>query len=427
MSKKHLFISAFLLLFLSVGANAQVKKNPFVVNLSEDGKQFIKFGGNVQLWSRYTELNPGSKVGSNTVSGVSDIVIRRIRLQALGMLTPKVFFHLQIGTNNVNFSQNHNAPISALDFLGEYHFAKYLHIGLGLNGWGAGVSRYSAQSSSSQLTLDAPIYQQYNISSTFGNRALSMYAKGEIKKLNYVVAVTNPYKVSTNNLNMNSTVSTLTPNAQFLGRVTYQFFDKESIAEPYSKATYLGKKKILNIGAGYMMQQKAMWRIDTSNALGYIREDMKVFGVDLFYEAPFNDRGAAITTYLSYNNLDFGKNYVRMIATPNPASVGGNGFYGIGTGDIFYGQLAYLLGKNKDESKKARTQFYVASEVAVLDYLKTPMTMFEGGVNYYFAGKFGPKVTLGYQNRAVFENNGGSQLTETTRKGMYMVQFQVSF
>lgn len=427
MFKKQFFVSVFILLFVNIGVNAQVKKNPFVVNLSEDGKQFIKFGGNVQLWGRYTELNPGSKVGSNVTTSVSDLVIRRIRLQALGMLTPKVFFHLQIGTNNVNFTQNKNAPISALDFLGEYHFAKYFHAGMGLTGWGAGVSRYSAQSSSSQLTLDAPIYQQYNISSTFGNRALSVYAKGEFDKFNYVVAVTNPYKVSSNNLGMNSTVSTLTPNAQFLGRVTYQFFDKESIAEPYSKATYMGKKKILNIAVGYMMQPKAMWRLDPSDS-STIREDMKVFAADLFFEAPINERGAAITTYLSYNNLDFGKNYIRKIATPNPASVGGNGFYGIGTGDIYYGQLAYILGKNKDDSKKARTQFYVASEIAVLDYLKTPMTMFEGGINYYFAGKFGPKVTLGYQNRAVFDNvPGNTKLVETTRKGMYMIQFQVSF
>jgi hypothetical protein len=45
---------------------------------------------------------------------------------------------------------------------------------------------YSANSSSSQ-TLDAPIYQQnINISGTFGNRNLSIYAKGLLfDKLSY--------------------------------------------------------------------------------------------------------------------------------------------------------------------------------------------------------------------------------------------------
>ena len=69
--------------------------------------------------------------------------------------------------------------ISLLDAIVEYHFNEHLHIGLGLRAWGAGTTRYSANSSSSQLTLDAPIYQQnINISSTFENRNLSIYAKG---------------------------------------------------------------------------------------------------------------------------------------------------------------------------------------------------------------------------------------------------------
>jgi hypothetical protein len=49
---------------------------------------------------RYTELNPNSKIGDNVVSQ-SDIVVRRLRVQAMGMLTDKVFFHIQFGQNNI--------------------------------------------------------------------------------------------------------------------------------------------------------------------------------------------------------------------------------------------------------------------------------------------------------------------------------------
>jgi hypothetical protein len=39
---------------------------------------------------RYTELNPNSKIG-DVVSQSTDIVVRRLRVQAMGMLTDKVF------------------------------------------------------------------------------------------------------------------------------------------------------------------------------------------------------------------------------------------------------------------------------------------------------------------------------------------------
>jgi hypothetical protein len=53
---------------------------------------------------RYTELNPNSKIGDNVVSQSTDIVVRRLRVQAMGMLTDKVF-HIQFGQNNINFTQ----------------------------------------------------------------------------------------------------------------------------------------------------------------------------------------------------------------------------------------------------------------------------------------------------------------------------------
>jgi hypothetical protein len=52
------------------------------------------------------------------VAKSTDIVVRRLLLQAMGMLTDKVFFHIQVGQNSINFIQNvgpSNSPLSLLD------------------------------------------------------------------------------------------------------------------------------------------------------------------------------------------------------------------------------------------------------------------------------------------------------------------------
>ena len=434
---KTIFLNLLLILKL-FAVEAQETKNPFKVNLSEDGSKYIKFGANFQLWGRYTELNPNSKIGDNVVSHSTDIVIRRLRLQAIGMLTDNVFFHIQLGQNNINFTQNtgpSNTPLSVLDALGEYHFSEKFHLGGGLTGWGAGTTRYSGNSSSTQLTLDAPIYQQnINISSTFGNRNLSLYAKGMFDRLSYRIAITNPYRNATSSLNLNSTVSTNTPKAQYSGMLTYAFADKEANSEPYNKGSYLGTKKIFNIAAGYMKQAKAMWRVDPNNSGGILYEDMNILGLDIFYDKPFSKKGDALTLYAAYNNCDFGKNYIRSIAVPNPAindtsliNGSGNGFIGVGTGDIYYGQIGYLFSKPTNPNIKGRIQVYAAGQIADLEVLNNPMSMYELGANYYLTGTFGPKISLGYQNRAIFEKTSNTAYPQSDRKDMLVLQFQVSF
>ncbi|MDL2144555.1 hypothetical protein QQY79_18670 [Flavobacterium tructae] len=433
----HLRIVLILLFIVVNTINVLAQEKPFnVVNISKDGSQYIKFGMNLQVWGRYAELNEGSKIGTNEVSDAYDIVIRRLRLQAMGMLTENIFFHLQLGQNNINFTQNNgpsNAPLSVMDALGEYHFSKKLHIGGGLTAWGAGTTRYSANSSSSHLTLDTPMYQQFtNISSTFGNRNLSIYAKGDLGKFNYRAAITNPYRNTTDNLGINSSISTQTPRAQYAGILTYSFFDKESLEDAYHKGTYLGTKKILNIALGYMTQAKAMWRLTPDATIAY--DDMKILGFDVFYDSPINSKGAAITAYAAFNNNNYGKNYIQSVNTPNPAigdnsliNGSGAGFIGIGTGNIYYAQLGYLFGKSDNESKKGRFQPYAATQIADLEALDTPMAMYELGVNYYTTGTLGPKFSLNYQNRAVYDKNLTGAYKQSDRLGMVVLQCQVSF
>ncbi|QGK73981.1 hypothetical protein [Flavobacterium sp. SLB02] len=433
----HLRLALILLFIILNTITVLAQEKPFnVVNITPDGTKYIKFGMNLQVWGRYSELNPNSKIGTTEVNDAYDIVIRRLRLQAMGMLTDNIFFHLQLGQNNINFTQNNgpsNAPLSVMDALGEYHFSEKLHIGGGLTAWGAGTTRYSANSSSSQLTLDTPMYQQFaNTSSTFGNRNLSIYAKGYLGKFNYRAAITNPYRNSSNNLGLNSTVSTETPRAQYSGILTYSFLDKESLEDAYHKGTYLGTKKVFNIALGYMTQAKAMWHLTPDATVAY--DDMKVLGFDVFYDSSINTKGAALTAYAAFNNNDYGKNYIQSVNTPNPAigdntliNGSGAGFIGVGTGNIYYAQLGYLFGKSDNEAKKGRFQPYAATQIADLKALDTPMTMYELGVNYYTTGTLGPKFSLNYQNRAVYDQTLIGAYKQSDRLGMVVLQCQVSF
>lgn len=434
----HIRIILILLFILLNTISLFAQEKPFnIVNITPDGSKYIKFGMNLQVWGRYSELNPGSKVGTTQVDDTYDIVIRRLRLQAMGMLTDNVFFHIQLGQNNINFQQNSgpsNAPLSIMDAIGEYHFNSKLHIGGGLTAWGAGTTRYSANSSAAQLTLDTPMYQQFiNTSSTFGNRNLSIYAKGYLGDFNYRAAITNPYRNNVSNLGANATLSTETPRAQYSGILTYSFLDKEPIDDPYHKGTYLGTKRIFNVALGYMTQANAMWYQNSDATIAY--NDMKVLGLDVFYDSPIGNNGAAITAYASYNNNDYGKNYIQSVSTPNPAigdntliNGSGAGFIGVGTGNIYYAQVGYLFKNSDNKENKGRFQPYLATQIADLQALNKPMTMYEIGANYYTTGTFGPKFSLNYQNRAIYDNTVvNTKYSQVDRLGMVVLQCQVSF
>jgi hypothetical protein len=54
------------------------------------------------------------------------------------------------------------------------------------------------------------------------------------------------------------------------------------------------------------------------------------------------------------------------------------------------------------------------------------MSLYELGANYYLTGTLGPKLSLGYQNRAIFWKTG-IQYPQSDRKSMLVLQFQISF
>jgi hypothetical protein len=433
--KKHALKGTLVLLivFFKFSSIAQVK-----VNLNEEGSHYVKFNFVNQIWLRSTETNPGSTVFGDKVGNVLDIGLRRTRLSVSGQVSDRVYFFTQFGQNNFNYLSKKYAGSFFHDAIVEFDVAKKaLSIGGGLTGW-SGLSRYASPSVGSIMTLDAPLYQQATngVNDQF-LRKLSIYAKGKLGKLDYRLILTNPMAVqnatvSINGISATSEFSTKPPKMQSQAYFMWQFIDQESNRNPYTVGTYLGQKKVFNIGAGVIYQPKAMWHLNAVSDTVY--SPMLLVGGDVFLDLPLNsEKLNAITAYASCHYFDFGSDYIRNVGVMNPANGinasgtfngAGDAFPMIGTGGVAYAQFGYLF--NKDLLKgHGLIQPYIACQFANYKALDDPMVMFESGLNWYVNGTHGTKLTVNYQNRPVFVQQG-TIVSNTQRKGMIQLQLQLS-
>jgi hypothetical protein len=457
-------------------------KDGFKFNFNEDGSTWAKINFVSQLWLMDNQNNPGSNVNGIATPTSYNIGLRRTRVTISSQVTDKVFIFGQIGSDGISpLTSGRSLPLTMLDMTVEYKLlGKYLTMGGGLSGWD-GLSRYSNPSVPSVLGLDMPLYQQATVNITDNTvRMPGIYAKGLLGKFDYRVAVDLPYPTTTttawtntltvasttNNPQFNaSTFATNKVQPQFQGYFKYQFFDVESNLTPGTAGSYLGQKKVFNIGAGFRYQQNAMWHADynqggataatqTLTLKDTARTAMFLWSVDLFYDAPINkDKGTALTIYAAYSNYGFGQNYIRnsnplnpatgVFANPaaragtpavtggfNPAlssfSGTGNQFAMIGTGSIYYAQAGYLLPRFKNG-----TQFQPYGQMMYANYqaLKDPVMLWDLGVNYLIKGH-NSKFSLDYQSRPVFNlSTTDYQIHEvkSARRGMIVLQYQIAF
>jgi len=408
--------------------------------LNASGSHFLKATLVSQIWGRYSEMNPGTKIYDTPVNAYGDIGIRRLRIQAFGQVTDRLFFYTQFGENNFNFLAKRNVGSYFHDAVTEYKILPQLSIGGGLTGW-SGLSRFASPSVGSIMGIDAPLYQQATNGATDQFlRKLSIYAKGQIGRLDYRVALTSPMAVQNTvasaaplAIGKDAQFSQAAPKLQTQAYLFWQFLDKEANILPYTTGTYLGKKKVFNIGAGFIHQKDAMWYLnadaDTTST------DMLLLGVDAYLDMPVNKNGSAISAYLAYNDFNMGPNYVRNNAPMNPATgVGTQASYNgagiafpmIGTGQTLYGQFGYKL-KDNLLGDNGTLMPYVTAQYSQFKKLDDPMLMFSGGVNWFIHGTHQGKLTLDYQSRPVFQfDTPTGEFLQTSRKGALTLQYQIS-
>ncbi|MGE0931469.1 hypothetical protein [Peijinzhouia sedimentorum] len=414
------------------------KRKELVIYFNQDGSHYLKATFLNQIWIRYNESNPGTTVFGTPKSSTLDLGLRRTRIQLFGQISDKIFVYTQFGTNNINYISPRKQGLFFLDAVTELKIVdQKLSLGSGLTGW-SGLSRYASPSVGSILTLDAPLYQQStnDINDQF-LRKFSLYAKGKLGKLDYRIAISDPMAIQNSTaqkstIQENSLFSPKPAKLQFQGYFMVQLKDKESNLTPYNVGTYLGKKHILNFGAGFISQKDAMWHL--SNSGDSLSTNLGLFALDVFYDMPLNvEKGTAFTAYGSISHSDYGKNYIRNLGVMNPANGvnsqgsfngGGNSFPIIGSGNTFYAQFGYLLKQNL-LGDYGTLQPYSSVQVSNLDLLNDSMVMYEAGINWLIEGNRS-KISLNYQSRPVFDTNASDKIVLVSRKGMITLQTQIS-
>ena len=99
---------ALLCLYSLVQAQDKPKElTELKLNLNDTGSHYIKATFLNQVWLRYDQSNPGTRVLGEPKNETFDIGLRRTRFQLYGQMTDRVFFYFQFGQNNFNYlSQN---------------------------------------------------------------------------------------------------------------------------------------------------------------------------------------------------------------------------------------------------------------------------------------------------------------------------------
>ncbi len=397
--KKKILILTLLWGILSI-INIQAQDNPptddthtykpLKLKLNDDGSKYLRFIMWHQLWMTSNNLSNDSKAQAN-------FSIRRSRLLAYAQISPKFLILTHFGLNSLNASNmtslgnNGDTPQLFLHGAwGELKVNDELYIGAGLHYW-RGLTRLNNQSTLNFMTLDQhrPFYAWHSLGVTdqFA-RHVGVYAKGSIGKFEYRFAANNPIRATLgegrdfsasfnvdgiprssltyNGVSIQNADNDPVGNMVYEGYVKYNLFDNESTKLPYYVGTYMGKKKVFAIGAGFYAHPSGMYNNETNE-----HEGVSHFAVDAFLDMPTST--GAVNAYAAFTNYNYGENYISRWG---------------GTGNSIYAQAGYFI-------KSAKIMPYVGVSNASFDGADDNITGMDIGVNYFINGHH-CKITAEY-------------------------------
>ncbi len=450
-------IISFLLivLFIPLFAQDELKQPNLRVNLSDDGSSYAGMVLVNQIWTRYNWNNPD--VNGVKQYGDFDLGIRRSRVILYTYLFDRVFIYTQLAADNLTYRAPEKATVKLINAETEFIVSKdKLHIGFGLNTWN-GVSRYNNSKLLEFLVVDNPGFA-YPVGGTFdlAGRQLGIYAKGTISKLHYRISVVKPFETGLDSVSTPVTTERVNENFAVKGYFEWQFFDKENTLFPYMTMNNLGRRKMLNVGAGFYYHPEAMLvgaEKDLSTVDPYlvallmqsgqeymIKEladyypskisDVFLAAADVFLDMPTR-RNGAITSYLGYYYYFFGPNYLRSMSTMNVSRMdpslelpqgSGNAQWEVGTGHIVRGEFGYML---PGKGMKNRFQPYGAFTMKRFEGLDETSFQFDAGINWLMYGH-NLKWTLQYSTRPIYTLENGKNLW-TSSRGQLILQTQIYF
>ncbi|WP_157686837.1 porin [Nonlabens sp. Hel1_33_55] len=421
MNFKQLFIA------LSMLGAYGVMAQPTTLNEGKEITSGLTISGSGQIWMRYSDLNPGSRINDNPVDHVYDISIRRYRLSFKGRASENINFALLIGNNNLNL-KNPDTPPTILEMYMNYKFSDKLIITAGKSGW-TGLSRYAAPSSSNSLGLDVNFAAGPLLNFQDDRyRKYSIAAHGISGKLDYRAVIAKPVNTRSNSVLTDDAKLVYNPNSLYTSAyVKYQFLENEP-STPFSAGTFLGTKDILNVGVGFLNQTKSAASLSVQNDT--LTHAARSFAIDAFYEQKLTNNHSW-TLYAAYLNHDIGPNYVRNLAADNVVDAGqSSSFNGVGnavpvngTGNIFVLQAGYLQKLEGEAPLMEGIQPFVTAQYLDLDAFDDPVMLYEGGISFLLRGH-NSKFVFGYQNWPVIMKD---MSMKTTRNSMAVLMYQFKF
>lgn len=121
-------------------------------------------------------------------------------------------------------------------------------------------------------------------------------------------------------------------------------------------------------------------------------EDVSIFAVDAFYDAPIGTNGGALTAYALYQNTDYGKDFT--LGTTYE------------TGSMLHAHVGYVL----PVKLKTKFQPYISFDDRKIDAINDNATQFGIGTNMFLSGHHA-KLTLEYQSLKYAQSDAVNTIT----------------
>ena len=392
-----LFLSGF---FVIICQSINAKGFPnydggFKFELGEDSSKYLRIVSWVQGQAVYNMDNTFDANGNENSN--LNFNLRRARILMYSQINKDFLILTHFGLNNLNsttLSPTGTGDGSQLFLHGawaQYNFGEKISIGGGLHYFN-GISRLNNQSTLNMMTLDnhRQAWATLGLSDQFG-RHIGIFAKGRLNKLQYRVSL-NEASVATLDqrtplpgadavYNGRALLGSKEAGRTYAGYFDYQIFDEESNLLPYKVGSYIGEKRIFNIGAGFFLHPNgAIVDNGTLAQPALTGQDVFIYALDAFYDAPFGKNGSAISAYAIYQIADYGRDYLYSV---------------YGTGTLFCAHAGYVF---KGDVAKTRYQPYVSFGTNTYDAVNDTQKSLGIGVNAYMSGHHS-KLTLEYKNQ----------------------------
>ena len=365
------------------------------VNFNESGSKYLRLISWAQVQANYN-LDETFDANGNENSPLN-FNLRRARVLMFAQINKDFLILTHFGLNSLNSTQlsptgkGEGSQLFFHDVWAQYNLGENHTIGGGLHYFN-GISRLNSQSTLNMMTLDnhRQSWATIGLSDQFA-RHLGVFAKGQLQKLQYRVAINDASLASLDSreavadgsavYNGRATLGSKDAGKTYAGYFDYHFFDQESNFLPYKVGTYLGGKKVFTIGAGFFLHPKgAVINSGSQDEPVLEGEDVSIFAVDAFYDTPLGENGSALTAYAVFQSNNYGKDYL---------------FSAYGTGSMVYGHVGYVFNGDK---AKTRYQPYVSYGTHSYDAVSDNRNTLGVGVNAYLSGH-NSKLTLEYENQ----------------------------